>query len=238
MPAAREFAQFGIRVMTIAPGIFHTPMLDGLPEDAQKSLGASVPFPPRLGRPEEYADLALFIVRNGYMNGETIRIDGALRMAPGNSGKRTTTRRPREGGDPELLAMGPRFRGGERIKGSGLQTMLSNSRSVRIEWGDCDPAGIIFYPRYFAMFDHSVTMLITAASGVSKAELLKRYDFDGYPLVATQAKFITPNPLRRRRDHPVDLYARGPVELRDQAPYPEEQSGRGRGPGNPRLGEA
>jgi NAD(P)-dependent dehydrogenase (short-subunit alcohol dehydrogenase family) len=82
MPAAREFAQFGIRVMTIAPGIFHTPMLDALPEDAQKSLGASVPFPPRLGRPEEYADLAMFIVRNGYMNGETIRIDGALRMAP------------------------------------------------------------------------------------------------------------------------------------------------------------
>jgi 4-hydroxybenzoyl-CoA thioesterase len=70
--------------------------------------------------------------------------------------------------------------------------MLSNSRSVRIEWGDCDPAGIIFYPRYFAMFDHSVTMLITAASGVSKAELLKRFDFDGYPLVATQAKFIIP----------------------------------------------
>ena len=82
MPAAREFAQFGIRVMTIAPGIFHTPMLAALPEDAQKSLGASVPFPPRLGRPEEYADLALFIVKNGYMNGETIRIDGALRMAP------------------------------------------------------------------------------------------------------------------------------------------------------------
>jgi NAD(P)-dependent dehydrogenase (short-subunit alcohol dehydrogenase family) len=82
MPAAREFAQFGIRVMTIAPGIFHTPMLAALPEDAQKSLGASIPFPARLGRPDEYADLALFIVRNGYMNGETIRIDGALRMAP------------------------------------------------------------------------------------------------------------------------------------------------------------
>jgi len=82
MPASREFAQFGIRVMAIAPGIFTTPMLSSLPEEAQKSLGASVPFPPRLGRPEEYADLALFIVRNGYMNGEVIRIDGALRMAP------------------------------------------------------------------------------------------------------------------------------------------------------------
>jgi len=82
MPAAREFAQFGIRVVAIAPGIFTTPMLSSLPEEAQKSLGASVPFPPRLGRPEEYADLASFIVRNGYLNGEVIRIDGALRMAP------------------------------------------------------------------------------------------------------------------------------------------------------------
>src|SRR6187401_1638642 len=75
MPAAREFAQFGIRVATIAPGIFHTPMLAALPEDAQKSLGASVPFPARLGRPEEFADCAMFIVRNGYINGETIRLD-------------------------------------------------------------------------------------------------------------------------------------------------------------------
>ena len=71
--------------------------------------------------------------------------------------------------------------------------MLSNSRSVRIEWGDCDPAGIIFYPRYFAMFDHSTTMLISAASGVSKAELLQTYEFDGHPLVDTQAKFLTPS---------------------------------------------
>src|SRR5262245_14312465 len=70
--------------------------------------------------------------------------------------------------------------------------MLSNSRSVRIEWGDCDPAGIIFYPRYFAMFDHSTTMLISAASGLSKAEMFKAYEFDGYPLAQTQARFITP----------------------------------------------
>ncbi len=82
MPAARELAQFGIRVMTIAPGIFHTPMLAALPEDAQKSLGAAMPFPSRLGRPEEFGDLALFIVRNQYLNGETIRLDAALRMAP------------------------------------------------------------------------------------------------------------------------------------------------------------
>jgi NAD(P)-dependent dehydrogenase (short-subunit alcohol dehydrogenase family) len=82
LPAAREFAQFGIRVMTIAPGIFTTPMLSALPQEAQESLGASVPFPKRLGQPSEYAELVSFIVRNGYLNGEVIRLDGALRMAP------------------------------------------------------------------------------------------------------------------------------------------------------------
>jgi NAD(P)-dependent dehydrogenase (short-subunit alcohol dehydrogenase family) len=82
LPAAREFAQFGIRVMTIAPGIFTTPMLAALPQDAQDSLGASVPFPKRLGKPREFAELVSFIVRNGYLNGEVIRLDGALRMAP------------------------------------------------------------------------------------------------------------------------------------------------------------
>ena len=82
IPAAREFSQFGIRVMAIAPGIFGTPMLKALPQAAQDSLGASVPFPKRLGEPREFADLVLFIVRNGYLNGEVIRIDGALRMAP------------------------------------------------------------------------------------------------------------------------------------------------------------
>ena len=82
LPLARELAMFGIRVCTIAPGIFETPMLLGLPEAAQKSLGASVPFPPRLGRPDEYASLALQIVENQMLNGETIRLDGALRMAP------------------------------------------------------------------------------------------------------------------------------------------------------------
>jgi len=82
IPAARELAQFGIRVMTIAPGIFGTPMLRALPQAAQDSLGASVPFPKRLGEPREYADLVLFIVRSGYLNGEVIRLDGALRMAP------------------------------------------------------------------------------------------------------------------------------------------------------------
>jgi NAD(P)-dependent dehydrogenase (short-subunit alcohol dehydrogenase family) len=82
LPAARELAQFGIRVMAIAPGIFGTPMLKGLPQEAQDSLGKSVPNPPRLGNPEEFADLVLSIVKNGYLNGEVIRIDGALRMAP------------------------------------------------------------------------------------------------------------------------------------------------------------
>jgi NAD(P)-dependent dehydrogenase (short-subunit alcohol dehydrogenase family) len=82
MPAAREFAQFGIRVMTIAPGIIATPMLRALPEAAQQSLGQQVPFPVRLGEPSEFAALVLHIVQNRYLNGEVIRIDGALRMAP------------------------------------------------------------------------------------------------------------------------------------------------------------
>jgi NAD(P)-dependent dehydrogenase (short-subunit alcohol dehydrogenase family) len=82
MPAAREFAQFGIRVNAIAPGIFHTPMLMGLPEETQKSLAAAVPFPKLLGRPDQFAALARHIIENTYLNGEVIRLDGALRMAP------------------------------------------------------------------------------------------------------------------------------------------------------------
>ena len=82
LPIARELARIGIRVNTIAPGIFMTPMLAGLREDFQASLAASVPFPARLGAPAEYAALATHIIENGYLNGETIRLDGALRMAP------------------------------------------------------------------------------------------------------------------------------------------------------------
>ncbi|WP_410216305.1 3-hydroxyacyl-CoA dehydrogenase [Paracoccus sp. (in: a-proteobacteria)] len=82
LPAARELARHGIRVMTIAPGIFETPMMAGLPQDVQDSLGATVPFPPRLGRPPEYAALVRHIVENPMLNGEVIRLDGALRMAP------------------------------------------------------------------------------------------------------------------------------------------------------------
>jgi NAD(P)-dependent dehydrogenase (short-subunit alcohol dehydrogenase family) len=82
MPAAREFAQFGIRVNGIAPGIFSTPMLHALPEAAQQSLAASVPFPKLLGQPPQYAALVRHIIENRYLNGETIRIDGALRMGP------------------------------------------------------------------------------------------------------------------------------------------------------------
>ena len=82
LPIAREFAQFGIRVNAIAPGVFLTPMMLGLPPAAQESLGKSVPFPSRLGQPSEYAALAVHIVENGYLNGETIRLDGSLRMAP------------------------------------------------------------------------------------------------------------------------------------------------------------
>ncbi len=82
LPLARELARFGIRVVGIAPGIFGTPMMAGLPQEAQESLGKQVPFPPRLGRPEEYAELVSAIVTNRMLNGETIRIDGAIRMAP------------------------------------------------------------------------------------------------------------------------------------------------------------
>ncbi len=82
LPAARELSSQGIRVVTIAPGIFDTPLLAGLPEKARISLGKQVPFPPRLGRPDEYAALVQHIVENVTLNGETIRLDGALRMGP------------------------------------------------------------------------------------------------------------------------------------------------------------
>jgi NAD(P)-dependent dehydrogenase (short-subunit alcohol dehydrogenase family) len=82
LPMARELARFGIRVMTIAPGIFWTPMVDGMPEAVQQSLSASIPFPSRLGKPEEFADLVAYILGNTYLNGETIRLDGATRLAP------------------------------------------------------------------------------------------------------------------------------------------------------------
>jgi NAD(P)-dependent dehydrogenase (short-subunit alcohol dehydrogenase family) len=82
LPAARDLARLGIRVCTIAPGLFDTPLLAGLPEEARRALGAQVPHPPRLGRPEEYAQLACQIAENPMLNGETIRLDGALRMPP------------------------------------------------------------------------------------------------------------------------------------------------------------
>jgi NAD(P)-dependent dehydrogenase (short-subunit alcohol dehydrogenase family) len=82
LPVARELARIGVRVMTIAPGIFDTPMLGGLPEDVRRSLAADVPFPARLGRPTEYAELVLHIVANPMLNGEVVRLDAALRMAP------------------------------------------------------------------------------------------------------------------------------------------------------------
>ena len=82
LPMARELARFGIRVMTVAPGVFWTPMVDGMPDEVQKSLSASIPFPSRLGKPEEFADLVAYILGNTYLNGETIRLDGATRLAP------------------------------------------------------------------------------------------------------------------------------------------------------------
>ncbi len=81
LPAARELARFGIRVLTIAPGIFETPMMAGMTQEVRDSLAAGVPFPPRLGRPQEYAALARHIIENSMLNGEVIRLDGALRMA-------------------------------------------------------------------------------------------------------------------------------------------------------------
>jgi NAD(P)-dependent dehydrogenase (short-subunit alcohol dehydrogenase family) len=82
LPAARDLARIGIRVCTIAPGLFDTPLLAGLPAETREALGAQVPHPPRLGRPEEYAELACHIAENPMLNGETIRLDGALRMPP------------------------------------------------------------------------------------------------------------------------------------------------------------
>ena len=82
LPMARELSRFGIRVMTVAPGIFWTPMVDGMPEAVQQSLSASIPFPSRLGQPDEFADTVAFILRNRYLNGETIRLDGAVRLQP------------------------------------------------------------------------------------------------------------------------------------------------------------
>jgi NAD(P)-dependent dehydrogenase (short-subunit alcohol dehydrogenase family) len=82
LPAARDLAQYGIRVNTIAPGLFDTPLLAALPQEAREKLGAGVPYPPRLGQPSEYAQLACHIIENRMLNGETIRLDGALRMPP------------------------------------------------------------------------------------------------------------------------------------------------------------
>src|SRR5688572_7195872 len=82
LPMARELARFGIRVMTIAPGVFWTPMVDGMPDSVQQSLAALIPFPSRLGQPQEFADLVAYILGNAYLNGETIRLDGATRLAP------------------------------------------------------------------------------------------------------------------------------------------------------------
>jgi NAD(P)-dependent dehydrogenase (short-subunit alcohol dehydrogenase family) len=82
LPAARDLSKAGIRVLTIAPGTFHTPMLGQMAEETRQVLAAGIPFPPRLGDPDEYALLALHMIENGYLNGETVRLDGALRMPP------------------------------------------------------------------------------------------------------------------------------------------------------------
>ena len=93
------------------------------------------------------------------------------------------------------------------------ESMFTNRRTVRIEWGDCDPAGIVFYPRYFAMFDHSTVLLIERALGMTKHRLYEAYDFDGYPVVETRARFLIPTALRRRRGDRNDDSPKSPVEL-------------------------
>ncbi|MBS3849719.1 SDR family NAD(P)-dependent oxidoreductase [Devosia sp. BSSL-BM10] len=82
LPVARELARFGVRVLTIAPGLFKTPLLSELPQDAQDALGAAIPYPARLGAPEEFAQMVLAMIENDYLNGEIVRLDGALRMQP------------------------------------------------------------------------------------------------------------------------------------------------------------
>jgi NAD(P)-dependent dehydrogenase (short-subunit alcohol dehydrogenase family) len=82
LPAARDLARLGIRVCTVAPGLFDTPLLAGLPQETRTALGAQIPFPSRLGRPEEYAKLACHVAENTMLNGEVLRLDGALRMPP------------------------------------------------------------------------------------------------------------------------------------------------------------
>lgn len=82
LPMAREFARIGVRVMTVAPGVFHTPMVDGMPEAVYQSLCAQVPYPSRLGKPEEFAETVAFILHNRYLNGSTLRVDGAIRLQP------------------------------------------------------------------------------------------------------------------------------------------------------------
>ena len=143
LPAAREFAQFGIRVNAIAPGIFRTPMLMALPEEAQKSLAAAVPFPKLLGRPDQFAALARHIIEN--------------------------TLSQRRGDPPRRRAA----HGAALNRSQGPREMLVNSRVVRIEWGDCDPAGIVYYPRYFAFFDASTSALLERALGMTKHHYLQ-----------------------------------------------------------------
>jgi NAD(P)-dependent dehydrogenase (short-subunit alcohol dehydrogenase family) len=82
LPMAREFARIGVRVMTVAPGVFHTPMVDGMPQAVYDSLCAQVPYPSRLGKPDEFADAVAFILQNRYLNGSVIRVDGAIRLQP------------------------------------------------------------------------------------------------------------------------------------------------------------
>ena len=201
LPAARELAQFGIRVNAIAPGIFRTPMLGALREDFQKSLAEFGAVPQAAGR--------------------SLRVRGA-RHAYG--------REPL----PQRRDRAARRRAAH---GAAL-TMLTNSRRVTIEWQHCDPAGIVFYPRYFAMFDTSTTMLFEKALGMTKYQLLKKYDFLGYPMVDTHTPIHAADAVRRRgrdQDHPDRGQA---LELHGRASHSQGRRTRCRRPRYQGVGRA
>jgi len=163
MPAAREFAQFGIRSTPFAPGnFFHTDAARAAGA-GQQSLAASVPFPSLLGRPEQYAALV-----------------------PPHDREPLSQRRK-----PSGLTARSAWRRADCIH------MLTNTRTTRIEWGDCDPAGIIFYVRYYEIFDVSTAMLIERALGMKKIEYLKAYEFSRSSAAGNPGALPAADPVRR-----------------------------------------
>ena len=162
MPAAREFAQFGIRVNAIAPGIFHTPMLMALAGGGEEKSRRRGAVPQAIGPPR------------------------SVRVARASHHREHVYQR--RGHPPRRRAAD----GAALNRPQGPREMLVNSRAVRIEWGDCDPAGIVYYPRYFAFFDASTSALLERALGMTKHHYLKAYDFSGHPLVNARSRFLIP----------------------------------------------